>query len=159
MAISPRNIHSRALACRLTLLRSPLRDGPAQFDPTGLCRCQCRFGALRDCATLLFCDRRHDVQHKAVRLWHICRRDLDPAFQKVRNECNIPGETIQLGNEQHRPCTLCLCQRPRQFWSICPLTAFGLDKLCNDLAPAQNMRRDRRTLRFQPQTALALTFG
>jgi hypothetical protein len=70
-------ILGHAFAGCLPLLVFAIRHSPAQRHATDLSRRQSCTSAIRYGLRLMLCHRRHDVQQKAVGLWHICRRDLD----------------------------------------------------------------------------------
>ncbi len=149
---SPGRVHLGAVFHQLNVphgSRVPL-TAQYRFDPRCIQFCRDLAKGCASCPDLL--DHRKNALCMGQRLRLVYRCALSRRLTLLRSSRR--DKPAQLD-----PTRLRLRQCPHQLWAIRPLTAFDLNKLCYDLAPAPDVRRNRRALCFELQAALTLAFG
>jgi hypothetical protein len=114
--------------------------------------------SVGDHLPLLFRHGGHDVKCEAVGRWHVHSDKIGSLLHKPRYEGDAPGKAIQLGDHQRRApqATLPECRIERR--AVCTGPAFDLLELGDQPVLADEPLHSL-TLRFQPQSRLALLAG
>jgi hypothetical protein len=86
---------------RSDLCKALRRDTAAtELRSPRFCGCEGSLGSLRDGLGLLLSNCGQDVHDEPIRLGHIDSHELDTGFHEVRDEGDVAGETVQLGDHQ-----------------------------------------------------------
>jgi len=115
-------------------------------------------GARADLVTLMLmlCQGGEHVHHELVGMGIIDRNELHPTFHETRNEGDVAGEAIELGNHQDGATTPAQIKRGDELRPVILPAASNLGELCFQIAPALEVAGDDRALRFEAKAEAAL---
>jgi hypothetical protein len=71
-------------------------------------------------------DGRQYVERELIGLWEVHSLELDTGLHKVRNECDVPREPVQLCDDQNSPMEAAGCKGFRKPWPVCTSSRFYL---------------------------------
>ena len=103
----------------------------------------------------MFCNGRHDVQHEAIGFGHVGRHELDPAFHQAGNECDRPGQAVELGDHQAGLVLPAQGECGGELGSVVLPAALHLHELAQE-PPSIDVGGDSGPLRFEAEAALPL---
>src|SRR5262249_40067464 len=93
-------------------------------------------GALHDHFALMLSNSRQHMDREPGRLRHIATDELDVPIHQGRNEPDIAGEPIELGNDQLGPVLFTSRKRAGELRPIVAPAALDLDELAQQLPAA-----------------------
>ncbi|MFZ1430886.1 MAG: hypothetical protein WAS21_29490 [Geminicoccaceae bacterium] len=112
-------------------------------------------GTLGNHLALVLGDGGEDVQGKPVGGRHVHGDELDPALHEARDEGDIAGQPVELGDDQRGPLPLAGGDRGMKFGPVVLPGALDLGEFGEDVAATGGEIRDGPALGLQTEAACA----
>ncbi len=157
----PRFLATHLARCSSNLCKALSRDAAAaELRSPRFCGCEGCLGPLRDGLGLLLSNGGQDVDHEPIRLGHIDSHKLNAGLHEVRDEGDVAGETVQLGDHQRSAMLAAELEGGSEGRPIIALAAFNLQDLLHQgpVSPIEESG-DGGPLRFESQAASSLPCG
>ena len=102
---------------------------------------------------------RQDVDRQPVGLREVAGDELDPALHQVRDEGDVAGQPVELGDQQRRLLQPAGGEGRGELGPVVAPAALDLDELGHEPRRVADMVEDRLPLRLQAEAGGALALG